>query len=203
MPHPGETVLAGPMTGAAERRTKRAGLTAHVLPWLSRPRLAPASACKLLDEAEAGYGARPGRQLPGCSQTCRAIGTHVDRPAAGPQPLGGRKDAKGGLFLPHCQTFAVRYLALLKARGAVSECDPRRAREVLTLEDCGSETRFMLTVGQVAPFGSIALRRPLGARTPLSRCRQRFSPATLHRTTIGQLSSKELNAEEEARRERK
>jgi hypothetical protein len=30
MPHPGETVMAGPMTGAAERRTKRAGLTAQL-----------------------------------------------------------------------------------------------------------------------------------------------------------------------------
>ena len=197
--------MAGPMAGAAESRTDQAGLTAPVHPGLARcpahvdghQRLARAPLYKLPDDVVAPYGARPCTHFLGRTLTYREAGTRVERTAAGLQAPGSRKGTRVQLLLLHCPTFVVYYFTVLKTGGAVINDNLLYAHEELTVQVCVSETSFMVTLALVTPFSKVAFHRHLAGKVSKIEVQAAIELCETLAKTTG------LNAEEEARRERK
>jgi len=100
----------------------------------------------ILDETCEKYGSRPAFDFLGKKWNWAAIGSLVNRMAAGLQQMGIKKGTKVGLFLPNSPYFLISYYAVLRAGGTVVNFNPLYPTRELHHQIEDSETDFMVTV---------------------------------------------------------
>ena len=92
----------------------------------------------------------------GKTYTYAALGSLVERAAAGFRSLGVDKGVKVGLFLPNCPQFVIAYFGVLRAGGTVVNYSPLYAEEDLLRQIEDSDTTIMVTLSLKALYPKMA-----------------------------------------------
>jgi len=106
--------------------------------------IAPVPVPDLLDASVAEYGARPALSFLGRKWTYAALGTLVDRVAAGLQAEGVGPGTKVGLCLPNTPYSVIFFFAVMKAGGTVVNFSPLYVERELRHQIRDSGTTIMV-----------------------------------------------------------
>jgi len=110
----------------------------------------------LLDDSVARFPSHECLDFLGKTYTYAALGSLVERAAAGFRSLGVDKGVKVGLFLPNCPQFVIAYFGILRAGGTVVNYSPLYAEEDLLRQIEDSDTTVMVTLSLKALYPKMA-----------------------------------------------